>query len=103
MFPSNFVTLLETEEPRVAETVPALPPKPQRELARVLFAYNPSQPDELELKEGEIVTILSKNSEDKGWWKGEVNGKVSDTHSVSWMSNFQRVFRLESFQITLSK
>lgn len=26
--------------------------------------------------EGEIVSILSKELPDKGWWKGEIKGKV---------------------------
>lgn len=32
--------------------------------------------DELELKEGEFITILSKDLPDKGWWKGELKGKI---------------------------
>ena len=32
--------------------------------------------DELSLKEGQILTIISKEVEDKGWWKGEIDGKV---------------------------
>lgn len=32
--------------------------------------------DELTLEEGQIVTIVSKDVEDKGWWKGEIDGKV---------------------------
>lgn len=64
------------EQPKLVEIVPALPPKPQRDTARVLFAYTATQPDELELREGEVVTVLSKTCEDKGWWKGEVGGRV---------------------------
>ena len=32
--------------------------------------------DELDLERGQIVTILSKNLEDPGWWRGILNGKV---------------------------
>jgi len=32
--------------------------------------------DELSLAEGDIVTILSREVEDKGWWKGELKGKI---------------------------
>lgn len=59
-----------------SDIAPELPPKPLREIARVLFPYSALQPDELELREGDLVTIHSKDCEDKGWWKGEVNNKV---------------------------
>lgn len=55
---------------------PSLPPKPVRELCRVLFAYAPANDDELKLNEGDIITILSKELPDKGWWKGELRGRV---------------------------
>lgn len=55
---------------------PSLPPKPVRELCRVLFAYAPANDDELKLSEGDIITILSKELPDKGWWKGELRGRV---------------------------
>ncbi|GAB0092469.1 SH3 domain-containing protein [Sergentomyia squamirostris] len=55
---------------------PSLPPKPVRELCRVLYPYDPLNEDELELLEGDIITILSKDLPDKGWWKGELRGKV---------------------------
>lgn len=39
--------------------------------ARVLYDYEPTQPDELKLVTGELIYILDKNLEDEGWWKGE--------------------------------
>ena len=88
VFPSNFVSATSTVAIReqvatpsvvaVQENAPELPPKPMKELARVLFPYISSQPDELELKEGDIVTVLSKECEDKGWWKGKLNNKVGN-------------------------
>lgn len=56
--------------------VPLLPPKPIREQCKVLYAYNPLNEDELKLVEGDVVTVLSKELPDKGWWKGELRGKV---------------------------
>jgi len=56
---------------------PELPPKPVREMARVLFPYTALQADELDLREGDLIIIHSKDCEDKGWWKGEFNNKVS--------------------------
>jgi hypothetical protein len=56
--------------------VPTLPPKPIREQCKVLFAYQPVNEDELKLGEGDIVTIITKDLPDKGWWKGELRGKI---------------------------
>lgn len=47
-----------------------------REQCKVIFSYKPANEDELELKEGEIISILSKELPDKGWWKGELKGKI---------------------------
>lgn len=56
--------------------VPILPPKPIREQCKVLYAYSPVNEDELKLAEGDIVTVITKELPDKGWWKGEVRGKI---------------------------
>lgn len=55
---------------------PLLPPKPVRELCKVLYPYEPANGDELELIEGDVITIISRELPDKGWWKGELHGKV---------------------------
>ena len=60
-----------------AEAAPKLPPKPVREQAKVLFAYEAQNDDELTIKEGDIITIVSKEIEDVGWWKGELNGRIA--------------------------
>ncbi|XP_055546870.1 SH3 domain-containing kinase-binding protein 1 isoform X2 [Wyeomyia smithii] len=67
---------LDNVAPQTLADAPSLPPKPVRELCRVLFAYAPANDDELKLAEGDIITILSKDLLDKGWWKGELRGKV---------------------------
>ncbi|XP_022081897.1 SH3 domain-containing kinase-binding protein 1-like isoform X2 [Acanthaster planci] len=46
-----------------------------RERARVTFPYEAQHSDELELKEGDIVTVLDKEAGDSGWWFGEINGR----------------------------
>lgn len=56
--------------------VPILPPKPIREQCKVLYAYSPMNEDELKLAEGDIVTIVTKELPDKGWWKGELRGRI---------------------------
>lgn len=53
-----------------------MPPKPVREQCRVLFAYDAAIEDELTLAKDDIVTIITKDVEDKGWWKGELRGKI---------------------------
>ena len=46
------------------------------ERAVVRYSYTAEQPDELTLKEGEVIRVLDKHLEDEGWWRGEVNGKI---------------------------
>jgi len=47
-----------------------------RETCLVLFPYNAQNEDELSLQDGQIINIVSREVEDKGWWKGELDGKV---------------------------
>ena len=42
----------------------------------VLFPYTAQNEDELSLEEGQLITIITKDCEDKGWWKGELDGRV---------------------------
>uniref|UniRef100_G1RKU7 SH3 domain containing 21 n=1 Tax=Nomascus leucogenys TaxID=61853 RepID=G1RKU7_NOMLE len=39
------------------------------------FDYQPEAPDELALRRGDVVKVLSKTTEDKGWWEGECQGR----------------------------
>ncbi|KAM4698981.1 SH3 domain-containing protein 21 isoform 2-T2 [Discoglossus pictus] len=52
------------------------PPPAPKEFCRVMFDYVPTAPDELSLKKGDVVSILTKDTEDEGWWRGEINGKM---------------------------
>lgn len=47
-----------------------------KQLCEVRYPYKAQNEDELSLKEGDIVTLLSKDSSDPGWWRGELKGKV---------------------------
>ncbi|KAJ0178887.1 hypothetical protein K1T71_005662 [Dendrolimus kikuchii] len=78
VFPSNFVVMLDPPQtaPPPYEPAPALPPKPVKEQCRVLFPYEAVNEDELTLVVGDIVTIISKDAPDRGWWRGEVHGAV---------------------------
>ncbi|XP_034021984.1 SH3 domain-containing kinase-binding protein 1 isoform X2 [Thalassophryne amazonica] len=46
-----------------------------REQCKVLFPYEAQNEDELSIKEGEIITIITKECADAGWWMGEVGGR----------------------------
>ncbi|XP_007945862.1 SH3 domain-containing protein 21 [Orycteropus afer afer] len=97
-FPSNFVELLDSGPPSVdipdmpsVSSCPQRPPKlscltydsppdylrtvSHPETYRVLFDYQPEAPDELELRRGDVVKVLRKTTEDKGWWEGESQGR----------------------------
>lgn len=47
-----------------------------KEVCRALFPYEAANEDELTLKEGDLITLLSREVADKGWWRGELRGKV---------------------------
>ncbi|XP_053432345.1 SH3 domain-containing protein 21 isoform X3 [Nycticebus coucang] len=97
-FPSNFVELLDSGPPSLGNPdMPSISPGPQRtpklsslsydsppdylrtvsrpEIYRVLFDYQPEAPDELALQRGDVVKVLRKTTEDKGWWEGECQGR----------------------------
>ncbi|XP_070784013.1 SH3 domain-containing kinase-binding protein 1 [Enoplosus armatus] len=46
-----------------------------REQCKVLFPYEAQNEDELSIKEGDIVNIITKDCADAGWWKGEIGGR----------------------------
>lgn len=72
----NSSTSITQKIENIHSEVPSLPPKRKRELCQVEFAYIPQNEDELELNVGDIITIVSKEAQDIGWWKGEINGKI---------------------------
>lgn len=70
VFPSNFVL------PPVYEEEDKHKLKDKKEYCRVLFPYEAANEDELTLNEGEVITLLSRDAPDKGWWKGELKGQI---------------------------
>uniref|UniRef100_A0A8C0H1E6 CD2 associated protein n=1 Tax=Chelonoidis abingdonii TaxID=106734 RepID=A0A8C0H1E6_CHEAB len=63
-------------EPAVDVTKVETESKPKvKEYCRSLFAFEGSNENELGFKEGEIIQIISKDTGEQGWWKGELNGK----------------------------
>ncbi|XP_015204293.2 SH3 domain-containing protein 21 [Lepisosteus oculatus] len=100
-FPSNFVKEVSPKDAKLNETNSGAKIRPKlsecnfnkepkqeksslrvkhktnnvKEFCQVMFDYTANAEDELTLKKGEIVTIISKTTEDEGWWEGEINGK----------------------------
>ncbi|XP_073709313.1 CD2-associated protein [Garra rufa] len=46
-----------------------------KEYCKAIFPYEATNQDELGLKEGDIIHILSKDTGEPGWWRGEINGR----------------------------
>ncbi|NXI63983.1 CD2AP protein, partial [Anseranas semipalmata] len=69
-FPS--ITKVENSS-EVTKTEAESKPK-AKEYCRTIFPYEGSN-DELSFKEGEIIQIITKDTGEPGWWKGELNGK----------------------------
>ena len=44
---------------------------------KVMFDFDPQSPQELGLKVGQTVNIVSKPDGENGWWKGEYQSRVS--------------------------
>ncbi|XP_069731480.1 SH3 domain-containing protein 21 isoform X5 [Phaenicophaeus curvirostris] len=73
--PKLFPVPEEKAEPQPAAKHPAptLPAELDQEpqLCRALFDYTPELPDELPLRRGDVIRILSKRTEAEGWWDGQ--------------------------------
>ncbi|XP_029647961.1 SH3 domain-containing kinase-binding protein 1 isoform X1 [Octopus sinensis] len=78
--PSSGVWKGETEESKVEKVSGSasttVKKSKQLEMAIARFSYHAENEDELTLKEGDTITILKKDLEDVGWWKGELNGRI---------------------------
>uniref|UniRef100_A0A8B9NS73 CD2 associated protein n=1 Tax=Accipiter nisus TaxID=211598 RepID=A0A8B9NS73_9AVES len=70
----NFPSTTKTESSsEVIKSEAESKPK-AKEYCRTIFSYEGSN-GELSFKEGEIIQIISKDTGEAGWWKGELNGK----------------------------
>lgn len=56
-----------------------------------MYSYEAQNDDELTIKEGDTIAILTKEVEDRGWWKGELNGRVG-----VFPDNFVQLIRTSS-------
>uniref|UniRef100_A0A224XCR4 Putative sh3 domain-containing kinase-binding protein 1 n=1 Tax=Panstrongylus lignarius TaxID=156445 RepID=A0A224XCR4_9HEMI len=75
---SHSQTIVKTATTTTSDTLelPMLPPKPMKEMCRAMYHYEAANADELTLHEGDIITIITKEGQDPGWWRGELKGKV---------------------------
>uniref|UniRef100_A0A3B1JLW5 Osteoclast-stimulating factor 1 n=1 Tax=Astyanax mexicanus TaxID=7994 RepID=A0A3B1JLW5_ASTMX len=46
-----------------------------KEYCKATFAYEATNQDELDIKEGDVIHLLSKDTGEPGWWRGELSGK----------------------------
>ncbi|KAL0967493.1 hypothetical protein UPYG_G00252930 [Umbra pygmaea] len=46
-----------------------------KEYCKASYPFDSTNEDELTLKEGDIIHILSKDTGEPGWWRGEIGGK----------------------------
>lgn len=64
-----------------------------KECCQVMFDYTAITEDELDLKKGDLVTIINKVSDDEGWWEGELNGRRG-----FFPDNFVMIIPMEALQ-----
>ncbi|XP_072296579.1 CD2-associated protein [Eucyclogobius newberryi] len=71
----NHPTPTPTEAPKVDAESRASLKRQSKEYCKVTFGFEATNEDELTLKEGEIIHVLSKDTGEPGWWRGEVGGR----------------------------
>ncbi|XP_049585957.1 SH3 domain-containing protein 21 isoform X3 [Syngnathus scovelli] len=79
IFPANFVkevpVYLMGDSKREPRSIRTTKRRKQVRTCEVVFAYSPLNDDELQLVVGETLEIISEETEDDGWWEGELNGR----------------------------
>ncbi|XP_061668437.1 CD2-associated protein [Syngnathoides biaculeatus] len=65
-----------------------------KEFCKVTFAFEATNEDELTLHEDDIITIISKNTGEPGWWRGMIGGKegVFPDNFVVMLSETEEAF-----------
>ncbi|KAK1795054.1 hypothetical protein P4O66_010245 [Electrophorus voltai] len=65
-----------------------------KECCQVMFDYAAIAEDEMNLKKGDFITIISKVTDDEGWWEGELNGQRG-----FFPDNFVMVIPMDTLQL----
>ena len=62
-------------------------------MARALYQYTARKDDELSFKKDDIITVITKKLNYRGWWKGKLNGKsgIFLSNMVEIISNDETV------------
>ncbi|XP_056189241.1 SH3 domain-containing protein 21 [Falco biarmicus] len=98
--PKPFPVLEEKAEPWPAAQHPApiLPPELAQEpqLCRALFNYVPELPDELPLRRGDVIQVLSKTGAE-GWWDGQCQHRRG-----LFPSNFVELLPVPTLKLAMS-
>ncbi|XP_077173576.1 CD2-associated protein isoform X4 [Paroedura picta] len=73
--PAQFPSVTKSETVTEATKAEAETKQKVKEYCKTLYTYEGSNEDELSFKEGDVIQIISKDTGEAGWWKGELNGK----------------------------
>ncbi|KAL8173181.1 UNVERIFIED_CONTAM: hypothetical protein K2H54_041736 [Gekko kuhli] len=73
--PTQFPCVTKSDTATEAAKAEAETKQKVKEYCKTLFAYEGANEDELSFKEGDIIQIISKDTGEPGWWKGELSGK----------------------------
>uniref|UniRef100_A0A1A8J8Q2 Mitogen-activated protein kinase kinase kinase n=5 Tax=Nothobranchius TaxID=28779 RepID=A0A1A8J8Q2_NOTKU len=87
-----------TEYPTVRTCAHSAPLCPTRSLWTAAYDYEASGEDELSLRRGDVVEVLSKDaaiSGDEGWWTGKLNHRVGIFPS-NYVTYQPAIYRLQS-------
>ncbi|XP_050720436.1 mitogen-activated protein kinase kinase kinase 11-like isoform X4 [Eriocheir sinensis] len=116
----TFPTCPKSPQPPPAPPVPPSPPAPppphaspqaagsgqqQPGLCTILYDYEAQGDDELSLRHGEIIEVLSRDvkiSGDEGWWTGKISGKVGIFPS-NFVAEVQNIRDLEPVEIDFNE
>uniref|UniRef100_A0A3Q3D8T4 Osteoclast-stimulating factor 1 n=1 Tax=Hippocampus comes TaxID=109280 RepID=A0A3Q3D8T4_HIPCM len=79
-------------------SISTFPTSKAKDFCRVTFALEATNEDELTLREDDIISIISKDTGEPGWWRGEVGGKegVFPDNFVVMLSESEKEVRSHS-------
>ena len=55
------------------------------------YDYAANQPNQLSLERGDRVAIINKAGDSRGWWKGQIHGRVRAKHTHLLQNSLQFV------------
>ena len=64
------------------------------------FDFNPSEQNQLPLRKGCQVTVLSKEGDFKGWWKGKIQDRVNITFLSLPLKYMRCGYKVTGFQFS---